>query len=100
MGRDMNNRKPLTMRDQWVGACRVFLLMGGFLVGHAVYKFDEYSRYEARSGFKLMLDWSVYVRLYEWGGKRAVVGFISLVAVIFLTVSVLAWRKLRQMPRD
>ena len=64
------------------------------------YKYVEYAKFEEKPGFKLMFDWSVYVRLYEWGGKWAVVGFISFLAVVCLTVSAFAWRKLRKMPRD
>jgi hypothetical protein len=71
----MTPRKPLTLRDQVVGMCRVFLMVGIFFVCHAVYKYVEYTKFDEKPGFKLMFDWSVYVRLYEWGGKWAVVGF-------------------------
>ena len=93
-------RKLPTPRETMVGLCRVFLLIGVFLVCHAVYKYDEYTKFDATPGFKLMFDNSVYIRLYEWGGKWAVVKFIAVLAVGSLAVSAFAWRMLRTMPRN
>ena len=67
----MPERKPHTPREQLVGMCRVYLLIGAFLIGHAIYKYVEYTKFDEKPGFKLMSDWSAYVRLYEWGGTVA-----------------------------
>ena len=96
----MPERKPLTPREQLMGMCRVYLLIGAFLIGHAIYKYVEYTKFDEKPGFKLMSDWSAYVRLYEWGGKGAVVAFILILAAVFLTVSAASWRKLRKMPPE
>lgn len=94
----MSDRKPPTEREMLVGTCRAFLLLGVFFVGHAVYKFYDYQKFEEKTGLKLMSDWSVYVRLYEWGGKWAVVKFILVLSAVCLTASAVAGRRLRKMP--
>lgn len=90
----------MTERETSVSGCRAFLLAGAFLIAHAGYKYYEYSRFEAQPGFRLVWDLSFYVRLYNWGGKWAVVGAVAALAAVCLTASVLLWRKLRSLPRD
>ena len=92
------SRQP-SQRELYVGGCRAFFLIAVFLVGHAIYKYYQYAEFEVQKGaIKLMADLRIYVNLYEWGGKNAVVGFILIAAGICFVASLLMWRKLRTLP--
>ncbi len=92
---------PLPPDAMMLSFCRLFLLLGVFLIGHATYKIYEYTAFENQQGvIKLMFDNKLYVQLYESGGKWYLFGFLCTLALICFTASGLAWRKVRRIRHD
>jgi hypothetical protein len=96
----MAEKRPISPRDSFLGTARVFLMAAVLLMIVAVYKYNQYSEFDAQPGLKIMSDWSVFIRLYEWGGTRAVVGFILSLVGVCLVASFLLWRTGRTLPGD
>jgi len=92
---------PLPPDAMMLSFCRVFLLVGIFLIGHATYKLYEYTEFENQQGdIKIMFDVNLYVQLYESGGKWYVFAFLCTLAAICFIASGFTWRKVKTIRQE
>lgn len=90
--------RELTKREQYIAAWRGFLLLGLMILCWAGYEYYRITDFEKNGG--LIQWWKGFDDLYAWGGKWAVVGFLTSCSGIFFAASLYSLRVLSKLPTN